>query len=136
MRPLAVGGALVAAALCMVANVGTANAAPGDWAAIGYDPDGKTGFPGPPITAWVNHVPGQLEAMNMVLSECGSAPGMGGSSAPCQILISVQDSCVTLLSLEGVAHPAAGNGPTIEAAIASTAAGKRVTEVQYADCTY
>lgn len=136
MKPPACCGALIGAAICMLPTVGIAHAAPGDWAAIGYDPDGKTGFPGPGITAWVNHVPGQLEAINMVLNECGSAPGMGGSSAPCQILISVHDSCVALLSLEGVRYPAAGNGPTLQAAVENTAAGKRVTDILYNDCTY
>jgi hypothetical protein len=136
MKPLALCGALVGATLCMMSGAGAAQAAPGEWAAIGYDPDGKTGFPGPPITAWVNHVPSQAEAMGMVFSQCGSAAGMGGSSAPCTILAMVQDGCVALLSLEGVAHPAAGTGPTAQAAVESTAAGKRVTEVIFNDCTY
>lgn len=136
MRPLACCGALIGAALCIIPGVGTAHAAPGEWAAIAYDPDGKTGFPGPGFAVWVNHVPSQMEAVNAVLSQCVSGPGFGGSSTPCDLVALVQNGCVALLSLDGVAFPAAGTGPTVQAAIDSTAAGKRITEIQYADCTY
>jgi hypothetical protein len=134
MKSLARIGVLIA--LGAMSGTATAHAAPGDWAAVGYDPDGKTGFPGPGITAWVNHAPSKGDAVNAVLSECGSAPGMGGSSAPCTIVALVQNGCVALLSLDGVANPAGGIGPTAQAAVASTAAGKRVTEILYNDCTY
>jgi hypothetical protein len=136
MRRLACSGALIGATLCTAFGAGTAHAAPGEWAAIAYDPDGKTGWPNAGFAVWANHLPGQMEAVNAVLSQCVSGPGMGGSSAPCELVALVQNGCVALLSLDGVANPAAGTGPTVETAIASTAAGHRVTEVQYADCTY
>ena len=136
MKTLTCAAVLVGTTLPLLAGTGIAYAAPGEWAAVGYDPDGKTGFPGPGITAWVNHAPTKGDAINAVLSECGSAPGMGGSSAPCTVLAYIQNGCVALLSLDGVANPAGGVGPTPQAAVASTAAGKRVTEVLYNDCTY
>ncbi|MDT5012751.1 MAG: hypothetical protein QOH57_4368 [Mycobacterium sp.] len=136
MKPLTCAAFVVGAALSMMSGTGLAHAVPGEWAAVGYDPDGKTGFPGPGITAWVNHAPSKGDAIGAVLSECGSAPGMGGSSAPCTVLAYVQDGCVALLSLDGVAEPAGGIGPTAQAAVAATAAGKRVNEVLYNDCTY
>ena len=136
MKSLAVGGALVCAAVCVAPAMGTAHAAPGEWAAIAYDPDGKTGFPGPGFAVLVNHAGSSAEAVGSVLSQCVSGPGMGGSSAPCEVVAVVHDGCLALVSLDGVANPAAGTGPTIDAAIASTAAGHRVTDVQYADCTY
>ncbi|HEY7052159.1 MAG TPA: hypothetical protein VH496_08490 [Mycobacterium sp.] len=136
MRPLAVAGAFAAAAFCAVSGVVPAHAAPGEWAAIAYDPDGRTFPPSPPLTAWVNHAATKADAVNGALGQICTAPGMGGSSAPCQLLALVQNGCVALLSLDGVENPAGGTGPTIEAAIASTAAGKRVNEVTYADCTY
>jgi hypothetical protein len=88
------------------------------------------------LTAWVNHAASKAEAVNGALSQVCTAGGFGGSSSPCVLLALVQNGCVALVSLDGVANPAAGTGPTVEAAIASTAAGMRVTEVQYADCTY
>jgi hypothetical protein len=136
MRSLACSAALIGATLAIVPSVGTAHAAPGDWAAIAYDPDGKTGWPNNGFWVTANHIQGQMQAVNAVMSQCVSGPGMGGSSAPCDLVALVQDGCVALLALDGVANPAAGTGPTIEAAIASTAAGKRVTEVEYAECTY
>ena len=129
-------GALIGAAMCTMSGVGPAHAAPGEWAAIGYDPDGKTGWPIPGFAVWVNHAADQREAVNAVFSQCGSAPGFGGSSAPCQIVALVQDGCVALVSLEGVANPVAGIGPTAQAAVDATAAGRRVTEIQYNECTY
>lgn len=136
MKPLASCAALVGAAACVLPTVATAHAAPGEWAAIAYDPDGRTGFPGPGFWVSANHAPGEAQAVGSVLSQCVSGPGMGGSSAPCEVVAVVQDGCVALVSLEGVANPAGGTGPTIDAAIANTAAGHRVTDVQYADCTY
>jgi hypothetical protein len=136
MKPRTWFVALIGPIICVISGVGTAHAAPGEWAAIAYDPDGKTGFPGPGFSVWVNHAPSKPDAMNAVLSQCVSGPGMGGSSAPCDIVALVQDGCVALLSLDGVANPAAGTGPTAQAAVASTAAGKRVTEILYNDCTY
>jgi hypothetical protein len=136
MRRLACAGALIGSALCAVLSVGTAHAAPGEWAAIAYDPDGKTGWPNNGFAVWVNHVPDQMQAVNAVMSQCVSGPGMGGSSAPCDLVALVQNGCVALVGLDGVANPAAGTGPTIQATIDSIAAGHRVNEVQYADCTY
>jgi len=136
MRPLACCGALIGATLCMVSGVGTAEAAPGEWAAIAYDPDGRTGWPNPGFAVWVNHAASQTEAVNATLGQCSSAPGFGGSSAPCQLVALVQNGCVALLSLAGVANPAAGIGPTAQAAVDATAAGKPITEVIYNECTY
>ena len=136
MRSLVVCGALFGAALCVIPTDVTANAAPGEWAAIAYDPDGRTGWPNSGFAVWANHLATQGEAIGATLGQCVSGPGMGGSSAPCQLVALVQDGCVALLSLDGVKYPAAGTGPTLQAAVDSTASGKRVNEVIYNDCTY
>lgn len=136
MNRLACCGAVVSATVCMVAGIGTGHAAPGEWAAIAYDPDGRTGWPNPGFAVWVNHAATARDAMAATVGQCSSGPGMGGSSAPCELVALVQDGCVALVSLEGVANPAAGTGPTLEATIASVAYGKRIAEVQYAACTY
>lgn len=136
MRTRAVCGALIGAAMCTMSGVGPAHAAPGEWAAIAYDPDGRTGWPNPGFAVWVNHAASQVEAVNASLGQCSSAPGFGGSSAPCELVALIQDGCVALVSLEGVANPVAGIGPTAQAAVDSTAAGKRVTEIIHNDCTY
>ena len=136
MRRLACSGALIGVALGTMLGVGTAHAAPGEWAAIAYDPDGRTGWPNNGFAVWANHIATKGEAIGATLGQCVSGAGMGGSSAPCDLVALVQDGCVALVSLDGVANPAAGTGPTREAAIANTAAGHRVNEVQYADCTY
>lgn len=136
MRSLACCGALIGATLAMMSGVGTAVAAPGEWAAIAYDPDGRTGWPNPGFAVWVNHAASQTEAVSGSLGVCSSAPGMGGSSAPCELVALVQDGCVALVSLDGVADPAAAVAKTAQGAIDAAAAGHRVTEVQYADCTY
>jgi hypothetical protein len=47
-----------------------------------------------------------------------------------------QDGCAAPLSPAGVTHPRAGIGPTAQAAVESTAAGKPITEIIYNDCTH
>ena len=129
MRLIVCCGTLIPAALCGVSGAGTAHAEPGEWAAIAYDPDGRTGWPNAGFAVWVNHAADQREAVAASLGQCSSPPGMGGSSAPCQLVALVQDGCVALLSLAGVAYPAAGIGPTAQAAVESAASGRRVTEI-------
>jgi hypothetical protein len=136
MRPLAACGLLIGAAVCAVPTAVPAIAAPGEWAAIAYDPDGRTGWPNDGFAVWANHVPSQGEAVAQSLGQCASGAGMGGSSAPCELVALIQNGCVALVSLEGVKNPAAGVGPTAQAAVDSTAAGHRVTEVIYNECTY
>ncbi|HEX9176003.1 MAG TPA: hypothetical protein VF874_07880, partial [Mycobacterium sp.] len=133
---LACCGALIGAAMCAMPGVGAAHAAPGEWAAIAYDPDGRTGWPNPGFAVWVNHAAGQREAVAGSLGQCSSGPGFGGSSAPCELVALVQDGCVALVSLDGVAQPAAAVAPTAQGAVDAAAAGHRVTEVIYNDCTY
>lgn len=136
MRSHACCGALIGATLAMVVGVPAAGAAPGEWAAIAYDPDGRTGWPNPGFAVWVNHAADQADAVNGSLGVCSSGPGMGGSSAPCELVALVQDGCVALVSLAGVEQPAAAVAKTAQGAIDAAAAGHQVTEVQYADCTY
>jgi hypothetical protein len=136
MRRLACSSVLIGAAMFTMFGVGTAHAAPGEWAAIAYDPDGRTGWPNAGFAVWANHVATKGEAIGATLGQCASGAGMGGSSAPCELVALVQNGCVALVSLDGVANPAAGTGPTIQATIDSIASGHRVNEVQYAECTY
>ena len=136
MRSLVCCGALIGATLCMVSGVPSAGAAPGEWAAIAYDPDGRTGWPNPGFAVWVNHAASQQDALAATLGVCSSGPGMGGSSAPCDLVALVQDGCVALVSLAGIAQPAAAVAKTAQGAVAAAAAGHQVTEVQYNECTY
>ncbi len=136
MRSLACCGALIGATLCMVSGVPTAVAAPGEWAAIAYDPDGRTGWPNPGFAVWVNHAASQGDAMAATVGQCVSGAGMGGSSAPCELVALVQDGCVALVSLAGVANPAAAVAKTAQGAVDAAAAGHQVTEVIYNECTY
>lgn len=136
MRTLACSCALIGATLCMVSGVPTAGAAPGEWAAIAYDPDGRTGWPNPGFAVWVNHAASQGDAVAGSLGQCVSGAGMGGSSAPCELVALVQDGCVALVSLAGIASPAAAVANTAQGAVDAAAAGHQVTEVIYNECTY
>ncbi len=135
MKLLSCCGALIGAAM-MATGIGTAHAAPGEWAAIAYDPDGRTGWPNAGFAVWVNHAASAVDAVSASLGQCSSGPGFGGSSAPCELVALVQDGCVALVSLAGLANPTAAVAKTAQGAVDAAAAGHQVTEIQYNECTY